>query len=92
MSGNYLTIIADGPLWGISTLFYLLQAGERIFSLNIHSTWEEPCSAALYKNADKGVKNLKNFADGLYEWSLVDCCGSPEADLAHSRRRRIASS
>ena len=29
---------------------YLLQAGERYFSPHIHSTWEEPFSAALYKH------------------------------------------
>ena len=27
---------------------YLLQAGERNFSAQIHTTWEEPFSAALY--------------------------------------------
>ena len=44
---------------------YLLQAGEHIYSRDIHTTWEEPFSAALYisgqmrQNKDKGKKCQK---------------------------------
>ena len=41
---------------------YLLQAGERNFSPHIHTTWEEPFSAALYAfPSGHNVCQLKTF-------------------------------
>ena len=51
---------------------YLLQVGERIYSPHIHTTWEEPFSAALYlsgQNKDKGKINGPNWADRVGHWA-----------------------
>ena len=62
---------------------YLLQPGERNFYHGIHTTWEEPFSAALYGQCGGGKlmaelhyaagQQLYNFIEGVELSSIAQC-------------------